>query len=131
MRQGLFLLVAFVVSFATLSYAASPEYTFPAEGRFIMALDKSADVLKQCRKVPQNITEFWTPTEEDIRELEDALEPFLAEFAKTARYFPRPDAYYRQYIGIVKDDKRLIYGSFFPVSDVKRTEKSHAAYGIH
>lgn len=54
-------------------------------------------------------TEFWTPTERDVRAFEPLLAPRLAELRHRAgRNGPRPGDYYRQYVGVVERGKRVL-----------------------
>ena len=60
---------------------------------------------------------YWTPTQEDIQTLEGKLDSFLREHAESFRRQPpaweQLDDYQRQYVGVIINDKRAIYGNFF------------------
>lgn len=61
--------------------------------------------------------EYWSPTEADVRTLEDGLPVYLRE-NKSAFYmtedliWERLDEYNRQYIGVVLEGKNVIYASY-------------------
>lgn len=62
---------------------------------------------------------YWTPAEADTRALEAEIVPFLRSLPDGARGGVAPDlwerlpGYGRQYVGIVEDERRLIFASFF------------------
>jgi hypothetical protein len=60
---------------------------------------------------------FWTPEPTQVLALERALPAFLAEHPELFRRDPPPSeslaAYRGQYIGIVEEGQRLIYGNYF------------------
>lgn len=72
-------------------------------------------VLKQCtRRVGDGITGYWRPDTTDIRKLEEDLPAVLARIAKRSeRELFDADEYYRQYVGIVLNGRRLIYVNGF------------------
>ena len=62
--------------------------------------------------------EYWTPTEENILALEDALGSYLQENPDRFRNLEIPvwerlDEYNRQYIGLVLDGEQIIYANYF------------------
>lgn len=64
------------------------------------------------------VTEYWTPSEGDVRALEAGLASFLQEnsgsfSAQGVPVWERLDEYTRQYAGIVLDGKRVIYANYF------------------
>lgn len=76
-------------------------------GKWLAADDKAID--------------YWTPSEKDIRMLENNLPAFLQ---KNSDQFYTPDApvlerlneYNRQYIGIVLSEEKVIYANYFCAS---------------
>ena len=60
---------------------------------------------------------FWTPTEGDILSLEGKLDFFLRQNAESFNRQPpaweRLNDYKRQYVGVIIDEKQVIYGNFF------------------
>ena len=67
---------------------------------------------------PGQTAAYWTPAEEDILTLENGLAAFLQENPErfTSQEGPaweRLDDYNRQYIGLILNDKRIVYANFF------------------
>jgi hypothetical protein len=64
-----------------------------------------------------NFEGYWTPTMGDILDIEARLGDFLQQNAD--QFFLHPtvweqlNEYHRQYVGLMVDGKRLIYGNFF------------------
>jgi hypothetical protein len=58
---------------------------------------------------------YWTPTETDILNLESALAPYLEQAAPQDYPGPLKDLteYKRQYAGLLKDGRQLIWVNFF------------------
>lgn len=60
---------------------------------------------------------YWTPTEEDILNLEGKLDSFLREnseqFNSQPPVWEQIKNYKRQYAGLIINGKQLIYGNFF------------------
>jgi hypothetical protein len=63
--------------------------------------------------------EYWTPSEDDVLELENGLRSYLAEInsdrfdQQKTPVWERLDEYNRQYVGIILDGKRTIYANYF------------------
>ena len=60
---------------------------------------------------------YWTPTEDEIKELEDKLVDYLQqnadEFNQQPPIWERVDGYKRQYIGVQSDGVKMVYGNYF------------------
>ena len=60
---------------------------------------------------------YWTPTEADIQSLEGKLDSFLRASAESFNHQSpvgeQLSDYKRQYVGVIINDKRVIYGNFF------------------
>jgi hypothetical protein len=73
--------------------------------------------MKQCsRDTPQNVSEFWEPSVEQVDALERHIDDFFSSWHPPERRgvpSERLQDYHRQYLGIVVDGKRLIYGNFY------------------
>lgn len=114
--QWLFLTVAAVMAISAL--AAPPGVGGPMKTRsiYIFPAQQGAQLLKQCsRKVPQDISDYWTPTDEQVAGLKSALDVYLRQHAAdrgSVLSFPL-DSYHGQYTGIVSGGKRLVYGNFY------------------
>ena len=74
-------------------------------------------MLSQCsRGVPEAGEEGWLPAPQDIRRLEAALPDALAEQRPLARRADLTSLFQdwmRQYVGIVRDGRRYIYGNYW------------------
>ncbi|MCW4460575.1 hypothetical protein OK349_02570 [Sphingomonas sp. BT-65] len=76
-----------------------------------------AEMLHQCsREAPASGTGSWQPTISDIAKLEAALPDALASTNPRGGEDLRnaPTGWRRQYVGIVRDGRRYIYGNFIP-----------------
>ncbi|MEM8534081.1 MAG: hypothetical protein AAGF95_24760 [Chloroflexota bacterium] len=62
-----------------------------------------------------NVDGFWTPTQDDVLQLEDDLSAYLQQNAEPehARIWQELTDYERQYVGIVQDEQEKIHASFF------------------
>src|SRR5207245_9152354 len=70
---------------------------------------------------PANVSQFWNPSPEQIQKLELLLPKYVRYGAGRKPGIPDDVEYHRQYVGIVVNGKRLIYGNFYPVRDRKST----------
>ena len=73
-------------------------------------------MLRQCsRSTPAAGEGSWHPSPSHIAALETALPAALAAYGQHGADFARaPEGWYRQYVGIVRGGRRLIYGNFLP-----------------
>lgn len=66
---------------------------------------------------------FWTPSEEDVLRVEGALAEYLRQnsnlFYRQPPVWERLDAYQRQYFGLERGGRRIIYGNYFCTSGSK------------
>ncbi|HEY1992611.1 MAG TPA: hypothetical protein VGH71_09140 [Gammaproteobacteria bacterium] len=103
---------------AAPAMSAPPGVGGPMKTRsvYIFPGPQGAGLLKQCsRKVPQDVSDYWTPTDEQVAALKSALELYLRQHsADGGDVLSHPlDTYHGQYVGIVSGGKRLIYGNFY------------------
>jgi hypothetical protein len=60
---------------------------------------------------------FWTPSADDIFKLEERLAEYLSQnssyFYRQPPVWEQLDEYQRQYIGLERGDRQIIYGNFF------------------
>jgi hypothetical protein len=87
-----------------------------AEGS-ILEGDEARKVLDQCSHYgPAEATSIWRPSSDDLYELESRLPKFL----KHQELHPPGSlqGYYRQYVGVVVDSRRLIYVNAFPKESI-------------
>lgn len=103
--------------------------TFHPTARYVLPSSAGPALLRQCsRFVPSNVSEYWQPSSEQIRELEARLVPYLAKRAAAgAETPPASPRYHRQYVGIVSDGVRLIYGNFFSGQGIPRSTEAKTA----
>jgi hypothetical protein len=88
----------------------------PSSGIFILPVSAGQSLLRQCsRSSPSKVSQFWSPSLEQIQRLERALPTYLRVEGRTP-VIADTVAYHRQYVGIVVNGKRLIYGNFYPIS---------------
>ena len=114
-RSGV--LLAWAVAAAGAALAQSPEMKLPGTGAFILPVNAGQSLLRQCsRGTPANVSQFWNPSPEQIRKLESLLPQYLRHGTDRNPNIPDNVEYHRQYVGIVVDGKRLIYGNFYPAS---------------
>ena len=93
-------------------------------GTSAILVDSAASVLRQCtRQAPRGIVEFWQPTDSLVRALEGPLLALLGQVLPRARVGDHPTRalgpreYYRQYVGIIRHGRPLIYVNAFPKPD--------------
>ena len=105
------------VAAASASLAQSSQMKLPGAGAFILPVNAGQSLLRQCsRGTPANVSQFWNPSPEQIRRLESLLPQYLRHGTDRNPNIPENVEYHRQYVGIVVDGKRLIYGNFYPAS---------------
>jgi hypothetical protein len=110
-------LLSYAVAAAGASLAQSVEMKLPGTGLFILPGDVGQSLLRQCsRGTPANVSQFWNPSSEQIRKLEFLLPRYVRHGAGRKPGIPDNVEYHRQYVGIIVDGKRLIYGNFYPAS---------------
>jgi len=103
-----YLVLLFFVS-AISSTAVAAES--PTNHYAILPTSEGAALLKQCsRTVPQNVTNYWTPSPSQIAELEKRMPEFLRKNG-----FKLPFSNFNfQYVGMTVRGKQLIYVNAFP-----------------
>lgn len=105
------------VTAATASLAQPVQVRLPSGGYFILPLSAGQSLLRQCsRSSPSNVSEFWSPSLEQIGKLEQALPAYLRFSEGRKPVIAATAQYHRQYVGIVVNGRRLIYGNFYPTS---------------
>jgi hypothetical protein len=117
------ILPALLLFLAVPAHAETRLYQFDPVVRYILPVGKGAELLHQCsRPAPENVTEFWQPSPEEITKLEFALPAYLLNLKESEA--PPGGIYARQYIGIVSGGKRLVYGNYFYVRDSDTADRS-------
>ena len=112
------LLMILAVSTAAPVVAAPPGVGGPMRTRsvYIFPAQQGAQLLKQCsRDVPQGVSDYWTPTDQQVASLQAALQTYVQQHsADRGNVLAYPlDSYHGQYTGIVSGSKRLIYANFY------------------
>ena len=102
---------------AGAAFAQSLQFKLPGAGTFILPADAGRSLLGQCsRDAPANVSQFWDPSGEQIGRLEFLLPKYVGNDAGQKLRIPDNVEYHRQYVGIVVNGKRLIYGNFYPAN---------------
>ncbi|HEX4586151.1 MAG TPA: hypothetical protein VH183_15080 [Burkholderiaceae bacterium] len=114
-RRPPVILLVCALAAAHASLAQSLEIKLPGTGTFILPVDAGRSLLKQCsRDTPANVSQFWNPSAQQIEKLESLLPKYVRDGANPRSSIPGNVEYHRQYVGIVVNGKRLIYGNFYP-----------------
>jgi hypothetical protein len=110
-------LLAWAVAAASASVAQPAQMSLPVGGRFILPVSAGQSLLRQCsRSSPPNVSQFWSPSVEQIQRLERALPGYVRSSEGRKPVIAHTVEYHRQYVGIIVNGKRLIYGNFYPTS---------------
>jgi hypothetical protein len=94
---------------------AAPD-TGPDADYVVMPFDHAKALLSQCSRPTPSIGELgWTPSSGDVARFEAALPKALAQRASSSAFFKAaPKGWLRQYVGMIRKGRRVIYGNFFP-----------------
>jgi hypothetical protein len=105
-----------------LSIAAYGADTMVSPENVILPTEFGPALVKSCwgeSPIAGDISGYWTPTIDDAREMEQALPGYL-KHSEVHRPF---SDYYRQYVGIIAGNKRLVFVSAFaPPSGVREKD---------
>lgn len=101
--------LASMIASASVQAASNADYV-------VMPFDQAKAQLAQCsRRTPQLGESGWTPAPVDIERFEAALPAALTRTAANHPYLKAgPKGWLRQYVGMVRNGHRVIYGNFFP-----------------
>ena len=111
------LLLVCAVAAASASLAQPAPMKLPVGGLFILPISAGQSLLRQCsRSSPSNVSQFWSPSLEQIQRLERALPGYVRFNEGRKPVIAHTVEYHRQYVGIVVNGKRLIYGNFYPTT---------------
>jgi len=82
----------------------------------VLSANAAKRLLHQCsRGTPQHLTGTWTPTRQDIHDLETRLPAALAvEAQKRGPRYEQQTTFRRQYAGLVMGSRPIIYVNAFP-----------------
>lgn len=93
--------------------------TGPADA-VILPASTIPQLLAQCsRSAPDGGQGTWSPAWADVVALEAALPAALtaSSIGKDLRNPAPPEGWRRQYVGYVRDGRRIVYGNFYPSTD--------------
>lgn len=109
--------VATLLFLAGHALAQSIGFGLPERGSFVLPVSLGPALLNQCsRDVPGPVSGFWLPSPDQITKLELRAALYVRDSESKKKRVPAPIAFYRQYVGVVVDGKRLIYGNFYPAN---------------
>jgi hypothetical protein len=78
----------------------------------ILGSDQAKSLLHQCsRAAPEKVTGQWTPSSQQIAQLEVKLPEFKRSLKRPAAQLL---SFYRQYAGFVAGGRKIVYVNFFP-----------------
>jgi len=85
-------------------------------GYIVMPFDQAKALLSQCsRATPLLGEQGWSPSPSDIARFEAALPNALAPAAAKHAFLKAVSkGWLRQYVGMIRKGRRVIYGNFFP-----------------
>ena len=89
------------------------------QGWVIFSSEYAEETMHRGAWLAQNRTVdgYWAPSADDIKELEKNLVEYLRqnadEFNQQPPVWERLDEYQRQYIGVISNKDKIIYGSYF------------------
>jgi hypothetical protein len=100
--------VSLVVGLSLLAACSRAQIVSP---RSVILKPKDAPkVVKSCNpEIPPDITGYWTPSIADAQQMEALLPDFLLN-SPIHRQF---SDYYRQYVGVIADGRKLVYVNAF------------------
>jgi hypothetical protein len=97
--------------FLLLSVQAASNTNWQAYG-VILKGGQSKALLQQCsRAAPEKVSAQWTPTKNQIEQLETKLPAFKQKLKRPAAQL---SSFYRQYAGFIAGGRKIIYVNLFP-----------------
>ncbi len=88
--------------------------TLPPNHFAILTTNNAPQLLKQCSRDTPQADSFWMPEQTQIIQLEGKLVNFINQRKEKSFSTPIFQAYDRQYIGIIQNGNKFIYGHYFP-----------------
>jgi hypothetical protein len=93
----------------------------------VVPTNAPAGVLCQCsRTTPGAGDSYWIPAERHIRDLEEKLPSFV----RSQREHPKLTGLHRQYLGVMRGGRRMIYVNLFPAGRHFETRWTTSAIGV-
>jgi len=91
--------------------ATQPVLRFGQAQGVLVPVDSPGSVLCQCSRTTPGVGDsYWSPSERDILDLEERLPSFV----RSQRRHPELRGLRRQYLGVVRGSRRMIYVNLFP-----------------
>ena len=86
-------------------------------------IDTDAIELDVVQSYVNNVEDLWTPTQDDVLQLEAGLATYLQQNAEPehTRVWQELADYKRQYVGIIQDGQPSIYTNFFCEGNISET----------
>jgi hypothetical protein len=104
------LILSFFLSLS-LSVQAAPSTNWQSYG-VILKGQQAKKLLTQCSRVtPQKVTAQWTPSTNQIEQLERKLSAFKQKLKRPAAQLSN---FYRRYAGFIAGGRKIIYVDFLP-----------------
>ena len=108
---------------------AAPGDSLSPDTRVILDSTRTQDLLRQCtRKAPQSTSGTWTPTQQQVEGADARIVPLLRRVLPKLRVNDQPvqdinpKAYFRQYAGITRGTRRLLYINAFMPDSLDRAD---------
>ncbi len=114
MKIIIYLIFSLLLSNLALAETSPNVLTLAPNNFAVLPIEIAPQVLKQCSRDTPQVDSFWIPKQAEIIQLEGQLIDFLNQKKKATYNTPYPQAYDRQFIGIIQNGEKLIYGNFFP-----------------
>ena len=108
------LILCLLLSNVALAENTPDALTLPPNHFAILPTSISPQLLKQCSRDTPKADSFWLPERSQIIQLERHIIDFINLRKGKSLSTPIFQAYDRQYIGIIQNGEKLIYGNFFP-----------------
>lgn len=100
--------VALIVILSLLAACSNGQRVSPHS--VILKPKNAPKVIKSCNpEIPPDITDYWTPSVADAQQMEALLPNFLLN-SPIHRQF---SDYYRQYVGVIANGRKLVFVSAF------------------
>jgi hypothetical protein len=99
---------------ATANSPGSP--TMIADQNWVIITKERAEEMEAASWVVE-CDDFWTPSADDILKLEEKIVKYLSQ--NTSQFYRQPpvwerlDEYQRQYIGLERGGRKIVYGNYF------------------
>lgn len=114
MKIIVYLILSLLLSNIAIAETTSNTFTLPQNNYVILPIKIAPQILKQCSRDTPQADSFWVPEKVQIIQLEEQIIDFINLRKKNSFSTPTFQAYDRQYIGIIQNGKKLIYGNYFP-----------------